>query len=92
VAKLPYAAAARQYAEQVVAGDVPACRWVKFACQRKFNHLALLGSKTTPFRFNPKLTGRDGRSIYPADTLCAFIECLRHAKGPLFGEPIESST
>ncbi len=92
MAKLPYAAAARQFAEQVVAGDVPACHWVKLACQRKFNYLARLRSKATPFRFNPKLTDRDGRSLYPADTLCTCIDRLRDAKGPLADEPIESST
>jgi hypothetical protein len=66
VAKPPYAPAARKCAEQVIAGDVPDCRWVKLACQRKFNYLARLRSKATPFRFNTKLTERDGRSYYPA--------------------------
>ncbi len=92
MAKPPYAAAARQFAEQVVAGDVSDCRWVKLGCQRKFNYLARLGSKTTPFRFNPKLTDRDSQSFYPADTLCTLIDRRRDAKGPLADEPIESST
>ncbi len=92
VAKPPYAAADRQCAEQVIAEDVLDCRWVKLACQRKFNYLARLRSKATPFRFNTKLTERDGRSCYPADTLCTFIDRLRDAKGPLADESIESST
>ncbi len=48
VAKLPYGATAGQYAEQVVAGDVPVCLWVKLACQRKYNYLARLRSKAAP--------------------------------------------
>ena len=90
--KFTYAAAAKQYAEQVVAGDIPACRWVKLACQRQLNDLARLRGKATPFRFNPKLTDRDGQSFYPADTLCTFIDRRRDARGPLAVEPIESST
>ena len=45
MAKFTYAAAAKQYAEQVVAGDIPACRWVKLACQRQLNDLAKLRSR-----------------------------------------------
>ncbi len=89
MAKISYAVAAKQYAEQVVAGDITACRWVKLAGQRQLNDLARLRGKATPFRFNPKLTDRDGRSFYPADNLCAFIERLPHVKGPLAGEPIQ---
>ncbi len=39
MAKLTYAAAPKQYAEQVVAGDIPACLWVKLACKRRLNDL-----------------------------------------------------
>ena len=33
---------ARHYAEQVLAGEIPACRWVKLACERQLNDLAKL--------------------------------------------------
>ena len=79
---------AKQYAEQVVAGDILACRWVQLACQRQLNDLARFKGKGSPYRFNPKLVDRDGRSFHPADNLCAFIERLPHVKGPLAGEPI----
>ena len=84
-----YSAVATRYAEAVIENQIPACRWVKLACQRQLNDLARLRGKATPFRFNPKLTDRDGRSFYPADNLCAFIERLPHVKGPLAGELIK---
>lgn len=84
-----YAAIARQYAESVVAGGTPACRWVQLACQRQLNDLAKFRGKGSPYRFNPKLTDRTGKAYYPADNLCAFIERLPHVKGPLAGESIK---
>ncbi len=83
-----YAIIARHYAEAVVAGDIPACRWVKLACQRQLDDLARFKGKASPYRFNPKLTDGKGRSFYPADNLCAFIERLPHVKGPLAGTTI----
>ena len=71
---------AKQYAEQVVAGDILACRWVQLACQRQLNDLTRFKGKGSPYRFNPKLVDRDGRSFHPADNLCAFIERLPHVK------------
>ena len=78
-----YAEAARRYAESVVTGEILACRWVKQACQRQLDDLARYKGKASPYRFNPKLTDKQGRSFYPADNLCAFIERLPHVKGPL---------
>lgn len=83
-----YATIARHYAESIVAGDAPACRWVRLACQRHLNDLARFKGKGSPYRFNPKLTDRAGKPYAPADNLCAFIERLPHVKGPLAGEPI----
>ena len=83
-----YAAMAKRYAEQVVAGEILACRWVQLACQRQLNDLARFKGKGSLYRFNPKLLDRDGRNFHPADNLCAFIERLPHVKGPLAGEPI----
>ena len=83
-----YASIARQYAEAVVAGEVPSCRRVQQACQRQLNDLARFKGKGSPYLFNPKLTDRSGRNFYPADNLCSFIEHLPHVKGPLAGEPI----
>ena len=48
-----YATIARRYAEAVVEGSIPACRWVKLACQRQLNDLAKFRGKSSPFQFNP---------------------------------------
>jgi phage terminase large subunit-like protein len=86
--KATYTTVARQYAEAVVARDIPACRWVQLACQRQLDDLARFKGKGSPYRFNPKLTDRTGKTYAPADNLCAFIERLPHVKGPLAGTAI----
>ena len=83
-----YAAIARRYAEAVVGGEIAACKWVQLACQRQLDDLARFKGKDSPYRFNPKLTDKQGRSFQPADNLCAFVERLPHVKGPLAGQPI----
>jgi phage terminase large subunit-like protein len=88
MAETNYSAMGKRYAEQVVAGEIPACGWVQRACQRQLDDLARFKGKASPYRFNPKLVGQDGRSFHPADNLCVFIERLPHVKGPLSGEPI----
>jgi phage terminase large subunit-like protein len=88
MANSSYIAIAKQYAQSVVSGAIPACRWVQLACQRQLNDLARFKGKDSPYRFNPKLSDRNGRGFHPADNLCAFIERLPHVKGPLAGEPI----
>jgi phage terminase large subunit-like protein len=88
MANSSYAATAKQYAQSVVTGAIPACHWVQLACQRQLNDLARFKGRDSPYRFNPKLSDRNGRGFRPADNLCAFIERLPHVKGPLAGEPI----
>lgn len=88
MARSSYTAIARRYAEAAVAGDIPAGRWVRLACQRQLDDLARFKGKRSPFRFNPALTDRAGRRFTPADNVCAFIERLPHVKGPLAGQPI----
>ncbi|MCL9826635.1 terminase large subunit [Ralstonia solanacearum] len=88
MASSSYATVARRYAEAVVAGEILACRWVQQACQRQLDDLARFTGKASPYRFNPRLKDKEGRTFQPADNLCAFIERLPHVKGPLAGEPI----
>ncbi len=83
-----YAAVARQYAKDVVAGKILTCKWVRMACQRQLDDLIRFKGKDSPYRFNPKLTDKSGKSFAPADNLCAFIERLPHVKGPLAGQSI----
>jgi phage terminase large subunit-like protein len=83
-----YTRIAHNYAQSVVEGAVPACHWVRRACQRQLDDLLRLKGKASPYQFNPKLRDREGRAFHPADNLCAFVERLPHVKGPLAGEPI----
>ena len=78
-----YASTAQQYAQQIVAREILACRWVQRACQRQLNDLTRFKGKGSPYRFNPKLTDQNGRSFQPADNICALIERRPHVKGPL---------
>ena len=80
---------AKDYAEAVVAEEISACHWVQLACKRQLDDLARFKGKSSPYRFNPKLADGKGRSFYPADNLCAFIERLPHVKGPLAGVTIK---
>ena len=89
MARRNYATIARQYAQSVVAGDVPANQWVRKACQRQLDDLARFKGRGSPFRFNPILQDTQGRKFRPGDNLCAFIELLPHIKGPLAGQAIE---
>jgi len=83
-----YTTTARQYAKAVVTGKISTGKWVRLACQRQFDDLERFRGKDSPYRFNPKLTDKQGRSFQPADNLCAFVERLPHVKGPLAGQPI----
>jgi phage terminase large subunit-like protein len=63
-----YCAIGRKYAEQVVSGEIPACRWVKLACQRQLDDLARKGWE---WKFDKSRANR----------VCLFLEQLPHIKG-----------
>lgn len=63
-----YVGIARQYAEDVVAGRIPACKWTQRACQRQLDDLE---RTEWPYRFDAER----------ASHVCRFIELLRHVKG-----------
>ena len=48
-----YAAIAKRYAEQVVAGEILACRWVQRACQRQLDDLAKFKGKARTWCWDP---------------------------------------
>ena len=56
------------YAEDVVSGKIPACKWVRAACQR---HLDDLENESLPFVYD----------ISKAERVCKFISGLQHVKG-----------
>lgn len=62
---------AKQYATDVVAGKIPACKWVRLACQRFLNDLKRQGKKDFPYIFDQKL----------ADRYVSFAEKMPHVKG-----------
>lgn len=58
-----------------MAGEIPAGRYVRKACQRQLDDLARPAWR---YRFDEAKAAR----------VCKFIECLAHIKGPLAGEKI----
>src|SRR5690349_18366650 len=67
-----YVALAAQYQADVLSGAIPACKWVRLACQRNRRDLDRQETPTFPYRFDPDA----GRRI------CQMAEMLPHIKGP----------
>lgn len=74
-----FVAAASGYIADVLSGKIPACKWVKAACQRQKDDLARWKGKNAPYRFD----------VEKASRVCEFIELLPHIKGPLAGQCIK---
>lgn len=64
----PHTAAAWQYANDVMSGKLPACRWVRLACERQSRDLV---NKALGYHFD----------FDKAERICRFIEKLPHVKG-----------
>ncbi|HDR8956678.1 TPA: terminase large subunit [Burkholderia vietnamiensis] len=64
---------ANQYIDDVLAGRIVACKWVKLACERQRRDLARaeIGDADFPYRFDNDAATR----------ICEFIELLPHTKG-----------
>jgi phage terminase large subunit-like protein len=67
----PYVEAALGYARAVVAGEIPACKWTRLACQRQIDDLERVTSDDWPWVFDPDRAARP----------CEFIELMPHIKG-----------
>ncbi len=65
-----YAGIAEQYARDVVAGKIVACKWVKLACARHLKDRKRSG-RDWPYHFDR----------WHADDVCDFIEKLPHIEG-----------
>ena len=63
--------AAGAYTRMVLAGEIPACKWVKLAVQRQADDLQSEASEDWPWVFDHDLASRP----------CEFIELLPHIKG-----------
>lgn len=67
-----YLPIARDYETQVLAGTIPACKWVRLACERNRRDLARVGTPEFPYEFSEAL----------ASKICLAAENLPHVKGP----------
>ena len=74
-----YVQIARQYADDVTSGKIPACKWVKLAVKRQADDLAKFSKPRSVFVFD------EGE----ARRVCKFIELLTHTKGELAGTRIK---
>lgn len=78
----PHVEKALAYVRGVVKGKIPACQWVKLACQRHLDDLKRATKKDYPFRFDPE----------KAERACRIAETFPHVKGhwanPLPGSSI----
>lgn len=72
-----YCAIARQYCDDVLSGKIPACKWVKLACQRQVDDLKRW-AKSGPYKWDAEKANR----------VCRFIELLPHIEGAKAGQPI----
>ena len=70
----PHIAKARDYCAKVLAGEIPACKFMRQACQRQVNDLARAAANdpTFPYYFDEAAASR----------ACRFLEQLPHVKGP----------
>lgn len=71
--RAPFASTAEQYAGEVLAGTVPACRQIQQSCRRFLEDVN--GERWV---FNANLVER----------VCRFVELLPHTEGKLAGQPI----
>lgn len=67
----PHVKTARAYAQDVVKGTIPACGWVRKACQRQLSDLARWKGSDSPYYFDQEA----------AELVCKFVELMPHVKG-----------
>ncbi len=71
MAKTPHTNEATKYARDVVKGKIPACLFVRQACQRQLDDLKKWPGKTGPFYFDKAA----------AEKFINFVELMPHVKG-----------
>lgn len=67
----PHVKAALTYAQDVVKGTIPACGWVRKACQRQLSDLERWKGASAPYYFDQDA----------AELVCRFVELMPHVKG-----------
>ncbi|MCG3743094.1 terminase large subunit [Vibrio cincinnatiensis] len=71
MSRYPAVDQAERFAKNVLAGKIPACRYIKLACQRHFDDVAKSKKKDYPYKFDKS----------EAQRRIDFIELLPHTKG-----------
>lgn len=66
-----YASVAERYARDVAAGEIPAGKYIRLACQRHLDDLDWQDDDSFRFRFDAKAAAK----------VCAFVELMPHTKG-----------
>lgn len=67
----PHVSAAFRYVSDVISWKIPACKWVKLACERHRRDMDAAKTASFPYRFDQA----------KAEKACRFIELLPHTKG-----------
>ena len=67
----PYAALGAKYAQEVTDGKIPACLWVRLACQRQIRDLETFRGDSSPYYFDRAAANR----------VCDIIQRFPHIKG-----------
>jgi phage terminase large subunit-like protein len=65
---------ARRYMDAVLGGDLPACKWVRLACERQRRNLKQSKTGAFLYRFD----------VVAAERICKFVELSPHVKGKKF--------
>lgn len=71
MAAAPHVAAAEGYVADVLSGAVPACKWIRLACERHQRDTKASKTKEWPYRLDAD----------KAERACRFIEAMPHVKG-----------
>lgn len=66
-----HVAAMDGYVRDVLSGKIPACKWIRLACERHLRDLKAAKSKDWPYRFDAE----------KAERVCRFLELMPHVKG-----------
>ena len=72
VTERDYVSLAADYQADVLSGQIAACQWVRYACERNRKDLDRQETPGFPFRFDPQA----------ARKICRMAEMLPHIKGP----------
>lgn len=76
-----FADIATQYAQDVVARKIVACKWHRLACQRHLKDLERSRNGAMPYVWNPELVDNKGKTYRPSERVCKFAELMPHIKG-----------